>query len=128
MEKTVKERIVEYLEYKGIGQNRFEAMAGIPNGTISHAKKSPSVDNLMKIANASPDLNWEWLLTGKGDMIINQGNEISGNVVHNGMNNDIKQQSVSVGSDVSVLLEVISCLKQQLAEKDQQINQLISKI
>ena len=101
-------------------------MAGIPNGTISHAKKSPSVDNLLKIFNAAPDLNREWALMGKGEMIIgNQGD--NGNYIDHSTNGD-NRQSVNVGADISVYLDVIDCLKQQLAEKDLQINQLISKL
>ena len=41
METTVKQRLIQYLKYKGIGQNRFEKMAGISNGYISNIKSAP---------------------------------------------------------------------------------------
>ena len=69
MEKTVKQRLVEYLQYKGIGQNKFESMAGISKAYIYNLKKEPSRAILLKILSAAPDLNKTWLLTGEGDMI-----------------------------------------------------------
>ena len=69
MESTVKERLVRYLKYKGLGQNKFEKMAGISNGYISNLKKSPGADILTKICVAAPDLNQQWLLTGEGQML-----------------------------------------------------------
>lgn len=72
METTVKQRLLLYLKEKGLGQNKFEKIAGISNGYISHLKSSPSSDILMKILNASPDLNREWLMMGVGDMLLSQ--------------------------------------------------------
>ena len=69
MENTVKERLVKYLRYHKIGQNRFENLAGISNGYISNLKSSPGTEILLKILNAAPDLNKDWLLTGEGEML-----------------------------------------------------------
>ena len=65
----MKQRLIEYLKYKGIGQNRFEKIAGISNGYISNLKKSPGAEILTKILKAAPDLNRVWLLTGEGEML-----------------------------------------------------------
>ena len=40
METTVKQRLIEYLRIKKIGQNKFEKMAGISNGYISNIKNN----------------------------------------------------------------------------------------
>lgn len=69
METTVKQRLIIYLKYKGIGQNRFEKLAGISSGYISNLKSAPGSSHLLKILNAAPDLNKIWLLTGEGDML-----------------------------------------------------------
>lgn len=70
MEGSVKQRIIEYLKYKGVGQNRFENSAGISNGYISNLKHAPGAAILQKILNAAPDLNRTWLLTGDGPMLL----------------------------------------------------------
>lgn len=70
MEQTVKERLVNYLRYKKIGYNKFEAQAGISAGYIANLKSSPGANILVKILTAAKDLNETWLLTGEGDMLI----------------------------------------------------------
>lgn len=69
MEQTVKQRLVAYLKYKKLGQNKFEALAGLSNGYIANLKSTPGAEKLTRIFYASPDLNREWLLTGKGEML-----------------------------------------------------------
>ena len=69
MEETVKQRLVKYLKYKKIGQNKFESIAGISNGYISNLKSAPGVNILTKILTAAPDLNRDWLVEGKGEML-----------------------------------------------------------
>lgn len=69
MEHTVKQRLVHYLKYKKMGQNRFEDLAGISHGYIANLKNSPGLGHLEKILHAAPDLNKIWLLTGEGDML-----------------------------------------------------------
>ena len=69
MESTVKERLITYLKKKGIGRNKFEAAAGISTGYITNLKSTPGANHLVKILTAAPDLNKDWLLTGKGEML-----------------------------------------------------------
>lgn len=65
METTVRQRLIEYLEYKGIGRNKFETIAGLSLGYITKLKNAPGADKLVNILSAAPDLNREWLLTGE---------------------------------------------------------------
>lgn len=69
MEKTVIQRLKEYLKAKKMGQNRFEKLAGISTGYIANVRNAPGADHLLKILNAAPDLNKVWLLTGDGEML-----------------------------------------------------------
>lgn len=70
MENTVKQRLVAYLKYKRLGQNRFEAIAGLSNGYIANLKSTPGAEKLLKIFVAAPDLNRTWLLSGEGNMLL----------------------------------------------------------
>ena len=69
MENTVKQRLITYLKKKGIGRNKFEAMAGLSLGYITKLKNAPGPDKLVNILHAAPDLNKVWLLTGEGEML-----------------------------------------------------------
>lgn len=69
MKSTIKQRLIEYLSYRNIGQNKFEKMAGISNGYISNIKSNIGSSILTKIFNVSKDLNPDWLLYGEGSML-----------------------------------------------------------
>jgi repressor LexA len=65
---TTKERFIEYLKIKGIGQTSFEESSGLSRGAISQ-KSGFSANSIEKIAIACPDLNLDWLITGSGEML-----------------------------------------------------------
>ena len=66
---TTKERLLEFLAYKKIGQTKFEEFCGLSRGLINNMKGSLSTASVNKIANTYPELNTEWLLQGKGLML-----------------------------------------------------------
>lgn len=69
MEKTVKQRLMEFIYFKGISQSRFERLCGMSNGYINNLKKSLGAEKLQNILKAFPELNTEWLLYGEGEML-----------------------------------------------------------
>lgn len=64
----VKDRISQYLNYKGISDYRFEKELGVSKGYWNKAK-NPSSDILVKMRSIYTDLSAEWLLTGEGQML-----------------------------------------------------------
>lgn len=65
-------RIKQYLDLKGVSIRAFELRCGFSNGSFASQLrngKTMGVDRLENILNAFPDINAEWLLTGKGDML-----------------------------------------------------------
>ncbi len=62
--------MLTFLKHKGIGQTKFESIAGLSRGYINNIKGSIGTTILNKISNAFPDLNIEWLLTGEGEMLM----------------------------------------------------------
>ena len=69
MENTVKQRLIDYIDYKKINKNRFEVEAGLSKRYVSNIEKSIQPDKIKKISLAFPDLNTGWLLTGEGEML-----------------------------------------------------------
>lgn len=66
---TIKEKLVEYIKYKGISQRRFTEIIGVSYGYINAMRVSIQPDVLQRIATHFPDLNIEWLYIGRGSMI-----------------------------------------------------------
>ncbi|OJV38627.1 MAG: hypothetical protein BGO29_15800 [Bacteroidales bacterium 36-12] len=65
---TVRERIISFLTYKDISRYRFYKDTGLSNGFLDKAGSINS-DNCEKICYCYPELNPEWLLIGKGEML-----------------------------------------------------------
>lgn len=67
---SVKHRLLKYIEFKGLTKASFQKAAGLSNGYLDKLRQSPSPDKIEQISNSYPDLNRVWLLTGEGDMLI----------------------------------------------------------
>lgn len=65
---TIKDKIQQYIDYKGISIYRLEANAELSKGYWAKTK-SISADVAMKISRIYTDLSAEWLLRGEGEMI-----------------------------------------------------------
>lgn len=65
---TQKERIVQYLDNKGISKNKFYIETGISNGVLDK-KSGLTVETVEKFYSKYGDINLEWLLTGNGPML-----------------------------------------------------------
>ena len=67
----IKERIKEYLEFKGLSKYHFYKKMGFSNGFLDK-EGSIGSDKCEKIIYEYSDLNIEWLLTGNGPMLKNE--------------------------------------------------------
>lgn len=72
------QRIRQYIENKGISKYRFYQQSGLSNGALDKGENIGS-DKCEKILYAFPDLNSDWLLTGRGSMLKNNGLELIDN-------------------------------------------------
>lgn len=71
MEEDVKSRILRFLRYKGINPSQFSLLIGASRNYVSSMSKSIQPDKLQSISVRFPELNIEWLLVGKGEMLSN---------------------------------------------------------
>lgn len=68
----MKDRIKQYIDYKGITAGDLAVMLEVQRSNISHilnGRNKPGAALIEKLLLVFPDLNARWLLTGKGDMI-----------------------------------------------------------
>lgn len=70
---TIKERILAYLDFKGIKKVDFFDATSIKDSNFKGKNLQSQIggDMIVKILTTYPDLSAEWLLTGKGDMLKN---------------------------------------------------------
>ena len=71
---SITSRLEEYIRYKEISLNRFDASIGVSSGytgKMIRNKASIGSDVLERIFKAYSDLNIPWLFTGIGSMILN---------------------------------------------------------
>lgn len=67
----MKDRIKQYIEFKGITAGELAVMLDVQRSNISHilnGRNKPGATLIEKLLLVFPDLNARWLLTGKGDM------------------------------------------------------------
>lgn len=69
METSVKQRLIQYIEYKNMSIRSFERKCGLSNGYIRSIEQTIMPRKLKSISLQFPDLNQSWLLTGEGEML-----------------------------------------------------------
>ena len=68
----LKERISKVIGYSALSLSEFADEIDVQRSSISHitsGRNKPSLDFLIKIKNRFPDLEWEWLIEGEGEML-----------------------------------------------------------
>jgi len=73
------DRIYEYIKNKGVSISHFEKKVGLSNGYLGKQKRRNADIGegvMLKILENCPDINPEWLLTGKGSMLRDETNII----------------------------------------------------
>ena len=63
------ERLKQFLAMENLSPARFAEVMGIQRSGISHllaGRNKPSFEFLQKMMTAYPDINYEWLILGKG--------------------------------------------------------------
>lgn len=66
---SVKERIIQFINYKNITASQFCKSIGVSVAFVSSMRKSIQPDKVQSIANTYPELNISWLFTGGGNML-----------------------------------------------------------
>jgi len=74
------DRIQKIIHQKKLSSSGFADLIGVPRSTISHllsGRNNPSLDFIMKVLDAFPDVNTDWLIKGKGNMLYNEAQRLS---------------------------------------------------
>ena len=127
-----KSRILQFIDYKGISKNKFYIETGISNGVLDK-KSGLSMETVEKFYSTYPEINLEWLLTGKGSMLKNSNSSNTQSIVGNsniitGNSSSVITENNSDKVEVRKLKAEIKELTKKIEEKDSKINKLIDML
>ena len=66
---TIKERLTQFIQHKGLSMGAFERNCSLSNGFVCKVGDSIRRAKLENISAIYPELNTNWLLTGVGSML-----------------------------------------------------------
>jgi len=110
----MKERLKQLIDYYGISTNLFSQKIGVSEGTIRKILAQDTTirsDTLEKISQNFAEINMDWLVTGRGEMLMKNPQNKDGGA-----------------NDNENISRLITILQDALVEKDKQIDRLLSII
>ena len=126
MNGSVKERLIEYLSYKGVSKATFGRSIGVSGAYVTSIRKSIDKDKLQSIALHYPDLNIEWLLYGEGSMLKEDSQQ---NVpIPKDLERNYQDRISALEEKVQMLNETIAAQKQIIEDQKWLIDSLRSQI
>lgn len=90
----MKDRIKEYIDYKGISPGELAGLLDVQRSNISHilnGRNKPGATFIERFLMVFPELNARWLMTGEGNMLDDVISEVSENIV--------KQESLPIAKE-----------------------------
>ena len=66
---TLKERLIEFIDYKGISRRSFLLSCGFSESYLNNISKGISYEAIDKIKDKYPELSIPWLVLGEGKML-----------------------------------------------------------
>lgn len=76
------DRLKEYIDYLDITINKFEQNINVGRGSILRAisgKSGVNADTILKIYDKYHTLNFDWLITGRGEMLYENDKNLQAN-------------------------------------------------
>ncbi|MBB6370184.1 helix-turn-helix domain-containing protein [Chryseobacterium shigense] len=69
---SLNERISKVIEYSNLSSSEFADEIDVQRSSISHitsGRNKPSLEFIIKIKSRFPEILWDWLVTGEGEML-----------------------------------------------------------
>lgn len=72
---NINDRFTKILQYSGFSASEFADEIDVQRSSISHilsGRNKPSLEFIVKIKNRFPEINWDWIILGNGEMLKNE--------------------------------------------------------
>lgn len=109
-------RLKQIIEYYGITPHKFSQKIGLSEGTIRKilsANTSIKSENLEKLAQTFTEINLDWLITGRGEMLFSEHTTKDD---HTSASPDALQMIADLARENGQLQAEITELKKELAQ------------
>lgn len=116
MQNTLKERLIEFIKSQGLSQGKFEKLLCFSNGYVNSISKGIGGDKLQRIIGKFPQLNTDWLLYGRGNMLKDEKIISSENI----------ELPREVFDKISQLIDTVCSQQETIADQHRTIDRLIS--
>ena len=123
IKQEVLERLIEFKEYTGKSLNAFCASIGIAHTTVFgqvNGDRALSLDTVLKTIAAYDELSSDWLLRGRGEMIVANEN------VSNENKSDDRIEGLL--ETIQILSETIRVKSRTIDALNEEISQLKKKV
>ena len=130
------DRILQFIDYKGISKLSFYREVGLSNGFLDK-NKSIGSEKLVKILNSYPEIEPLWLLLGQGEMLKKDINIVdntnvnsnTNSIIGNNITGNTGNVTISISNeDVSRIIEQHKELTERLKTSQEQITTLLEII
>lgn len=129
---TIKEKILTYLDVKGIKRGDFFDAIGIASSNFKGNAKQSELggDKIAKILTIYTDLSAEWLMTGRGDMLkTKHTSELFTPSEDTSLRNkDKNNKAVEQENTTEILLSIIREKDNTIQEQAEEIGRLREQI
>lgn len=102
-------RIKKILQYYNLTPSTFADMLEIQRSSMSHifsGRNKPSMDFLIKLREKFPDIDTDWFLSGKGDMIKENNKKAIPILFEENLNVEKKEQKNNSDSHIDLNQEI----------------------
>lgn len=129
------DRFLQYIEYKGVTENKATVDCDLSKGLLGQAKSGKSDlgnKTIEKVLNFYQDLSRVWLLTGEGEMLKSETTQNSrgdNTIQVSGTNVDLRNinQSKGGGGDAQRVKELEQRIE-ELTEDKRRLQEMVDKM
>ena len=133
----IKERIIQFIDLKGVKKEHFYNKIGMTSANFRGKAKETPINStaIENILSEFPDLNLDWLITGKGEMtkmstqiVKNEGTTNNQNNINAPVEGNITIPQNEMYNIIEIQRELNNIIKtsqEQLSESQKQVSDLI---
>lgn len=124
---TVQKRLKDFIKYLNISERDFCQSIGVSHAYVSNVKNKINASTREAMERAYPSLNIEWVLTGRGDMLLDAPRKVAADPEEKPAEIAPAPASADVASRLLALVESQQQTIAQLTENNSRLTRLVEE-